>query len=136
MYARVYQEKAKATKAAAEKTGPGGKKVPMDPAIVKLFNAQNDSLLTFFKKFQDAPVKVTFNLFAHDGGKHTLGGTVENLSAETKSYDVKFEFLDATGKVIATSTAKLDAVAPKTSKPFRVTADGEGVVAFRYAPIA
>lgn len=143
LYAIVYQDRARATKAAAEKgttpAKPGAKtprKAPMDPALVKQFNAQNDSVLIFFKKFQEAPAKVSFNLFSHDGAKHVLGGTIENLTEAEKSYDLKVEFLDVSGKVIATGDAKVEAVPAKGNKPFRIETQGEGIVAFRYAPIA
>jgi tetratricopeptide (TPR) repeat protein len=142
LYAIVYQERARATKALAEKSakpaakGTAAKRPQMDPATVKLFNAQNDSVLIYFKKFQEAPVKVSFNLFSHDGTKHVLGGNIENLTDAEKSYDLKVEFLDATGKVVTTGSAKVDAVPAKGSKPFRVEVTGDGIAAFRYAPIA
>lgn len=145
LYAIIYQERARATKALGEKSAapakPGAKgaparKTPMDPALVKQFNAQNDSVLIFFKKFQEAPAKVSFNLFSHDAAKHVLGGTIENLSEAEKSYDLKVEFLDASGKVISTGDAKVEAVPSKGSKSFRIETQGEGIAAFRYAPIA
>jgi acyl-CoA thioesterase FadM len=78
---------------------------------------------------------VTFNLFSHDGAKHTLAGNIENLSTAAKTYTLKVDFLDNTGSTVATQEATVGAVDPKTSKPFRITVDKEGVVAFKYAPI-
>jgi acyl-CoA thioesterase FadM len=78
---------------------------------------------------------VTFNLFSHDGAKHTLGGTIENLSPAAKTYTLKVDFLDNSGNTVATQEATVGAVDPKTSKPFRIAIEKEGVVAFKYAPV-
>ncbi|MFN8667513.1 MAG: FxLYD domain-containing protein [Gemmatimonadaceae bacterium] len=97
--------------------------------------AANDSLMKYFKRFSEATVKLTVNLWAHDGNKHTLGGAVENLTEAEKSYTVTFEFLDGAGNVVTTKAAEVGAVAGKKSKAFRVEVEGAGVVAYRYKPI-
>lgn len=117
VFVNYYQEKLKAEKATAQK---------------KLLS---DSVLKYYKLFSEPTVKVTFNLFSHDGAKHTLAGTVENLSAEARPYTLKVDFLDTTGNVVASQEATVAAVDPKTSKPFRITVEKDGVAAFRYAPI-
>lgn len=98
------------------------------------YKAANDSLMKYFKRFTEAPVKLTVNLWSHDGNKHTLGGSIENLTDAEKSYTVKFEFLDAAGNVVTAKEAAVGAVAGKKSKAFRVEVEGAGVVAYRYAP--
>jgi tetratricopeptide (TPR) repeat protein len=128
LWAIYYQARAKPAKEAA------AKKPATDPAS-KTFQAINDSLLKYYNRFSEAPVKVSFSLFNHNGAKHTLGGTIENKTAESKSYTLKFEFLDASGKVVATKETTLASVDGKASKSFRIEVDGEGIVAFRYAPL-
>jgi len=117
VFVNYYQERAKAEKVTANK------------------KVLNDSVLKYYKLFSEPTVKVTFNLFSHDGAKHTLAGNIENLSAAAKSYTLKVDFLDNTGNSVATQEATVAAVDPKTSKPFRITVEKEGIVAFKYAPL-
>lgn len=128
LWALYFQNEAKVRKDAAAKK-------PATSPEAKAYAAANDSLLKYFKRFSEAPVKLTVNLWSHDGNKHTLGGTVENLTDAEKSYTVKFEFLDATGNVVTAKEAAVGAVAGKKSKAFRVEVEGAGVVAYRYAPL-
>ena len=97
--------------------------------------ALSDSVLKYYKLFSEPAAKVTFNLFSHDGAKHTLAGAIENLSPAAKTYTLKVDFLDNTGNSLASQEATVGAVDPKASKPFRITVEKEGVVAFKYAPI-
>jgi tetratricopeptide (TPR) repeat protein len=97
--------------------------------------ALSDSVLKYYKLFSEPTVKVTFNLFSHDGAKHTLAGAIENLSPAAKTYTLKVDFLDNTGNTLATQEATVGAVDPKGSKPFRITVEKEGIVAFKYAPV-
>lgn len=117
VYVNYFQDKLKVEKATAQK------------------KILSDSILKYYKLFSEPAVKVTFNLFSHDGAKHTLAGTVENLSTAAKPYTLKFEFLDNKGTVLASQDATVADVEPKASKPFRVTVEKEGIVAFRYAPL-
>jgi tetratricopeptide (TPR) repeat protein len=117
VFVNYYQEKAKAEKVAATK------------------KVLNDSVLKYYKLFSEPAAKVTFNLFSHDGANHTLGGNIENLSPAAKTYTLKVEFLDNAGATVATQEATVAAVEPKSSKPFRITVEKEGIVAFKYAPI-
>src|SRR5688572_2654946 len=126
--ALYWQARARALRAPAE-----GKDLP-DPAAVA-FKAANDSLLFYYERFQNAKTKVTFNLFSHDEGRHVLAGAIENRGDEEKSYTLKLEFMDATGKVIDTREVAVEGVRGKSSKPFRVElTDKPGVAAFKYAP--
>jgi tetratricopeptide (TPR) repeat protein len=126
--ALYWQARARSLRAAAE-----GKDLP-DPAAVA-FKMANDSLLYYFEKFQNAKTKVTFNLFSHDEGRHVLAGSIENRGDEEKSYTLKFEFMDVTGKVLETREVSVEGVRGKGSKSFRVElTDKPGVAAFRYSP--
>jgi tetratricopeptide (TPR) repeat protein len=117
VFVNYYQEKTKAEK---------------NPAAKK---ALNDSVLKYYKLFSEPAAKVTFNLFSHDGAKHTLAGNIENLSPAAKTYTLKVDFLDNSGNTVATQEATVGAVDPKGTKPFRITVEKEGVAAFKYAPI-
>jgi predicted Zn-dependent protease len=97
--------------------------------------ALSDSVLKYYKLFSEPTVKVTFNLFSHDGTKTTIAGTIENLSPAAKSYTLKIDFLDNTGNSIASQEANVGPVDPKGNKPFRITVDKAGIVAFKYAPL-
>jgi tetratricopeptide (TPR) repeat protein len=100
------------------------------------YKATNDSLLKYFNRYQNAKAKVTFNLWSHDGAKHVLAGNVDNLGEAPADFVVKFDFIDASGKVIASKEAALAGIAAKGSKSFRVEVDGEGIIAFKYAPFS
>jgi predicted Zn-dependent protease len=91
-----------------------------------------DSLLAYLQKAGQMTARVTFDQFNHNGAKHDLVGKVENLGTAAASYNLKVEFLDKSGNAIATQAATVASVGPKESKPFTVTANKEGIVAFRY----
>jgi tetratricopeptide (TPR) repeat protein len=118
MLAGAYQGKAKATK---------------EP---KAKRALNDSLLKAFEKFDKAPVAVAFTLFSHDGPKHKLNGTIENRGEAAKPFNLKVEFLDAQGNVVATKETMVGPVDPKGRKNFSIEVEQDGIVAYRYAPLA
>jgi tetratricopeptide (TPR) repeat protein len=129
LWARYWQAKARALKAAADG------KPESDPGF-QAYAKANASLLEAFNKMQDAVVKVSFSLFSHDGGRHVLAGSVENRTEQEKSYTLKFQFLDATGAVLDSRDVPVEGVAGKGSKSFRVElTDKPGVVAFKYAPL-
>jgi tetratricopeptide (TPR) repeat protein len=128
LWALFYQGRAKQLKPLAEK------KADTDPNV-QAFTAANDSLLKYFKRFQDAQVKVGFSLFSHDGAKHVLSGRVENMGDAAKAYTLKFDFLDSTGKTVVSKEVAVAEVAAKGSKSFRLEVEGAGIVAFKYAPI-
>ncbi|MGQ0650060.1 MAG: tetratricopeptide repeat protein [Gemmatimonadaceae bacterium] len=110
-------------------------KARLDPKEAD-FKAANDSLLKYFTRYQNAKAKVTFNLWSHDGTKHVLAGNVDNLSEAAQDYVVKFDFIDASGTVIASKEASIAGIAAKGSKAFRLEVDGAGIIAFKYAPFS
>jgi tetratricopeptide (TPR) repeat protein len=101
----------------------------------KVKKMATDSLLILRKRVMSMPQKVSFTAFDHAGAKHTLSGVVQNLGTAPGNYALKFEFLDKNGNVVASQTANVGPVAPKESKPFSVTVEQTGIVAFRYAPL-
>jgi tetratricopeptide (TPR) repeat protein len=126
--ALYWQSRARALRAPAE-----GKDLP-DPAAVA-FKEANDSLLYYFERYTDAPVRVSFSLFSHDEGNHVLAGQVDNRSEAEKSYTLKFEFLGVDGSVLESRELSVEGVRGGGSKTFRIEiADKPGVAAFRYAP--
>ena len=95
-----------------------------------------DSLQKTMAAVQTMPVKVSFTDFpAPSETQRVLNGTIENRSEAVASYAVTFEFLDAQGKVVATKQETIADVPAGGSKAFSVTVDGQGIVAYRYAPI-
>ena len=92
----------------------------------------SDSALRYNTIAEGLPVKVQFNQFTSAEDKSTLGGTVANSSDQSQTYTIKFEFLDATGKTIATETATVGPVAAGQSSPFKVTAAAANAAAFKY----
>ena len=98
----------------------------------KVKKAATDSLLALLKTAGQMTARVTFDQFNHNGAKHDLIGKVENIGTAPGSYNLKVEFLDKSGNAVATQTTTVTSVAPKESKPFTVTANHDGIVAFRY----
>lgn len=101
----------------------------------KAKKTNTDSLLSLIQKAKAMPQRVVFTTFDHDGAKHTLSGSVQNLGTAPASYSLKFEFLDKSGKAVVSQTTAVGPVAPKETKPFTVTATQASIVAFRYAPL-
>ena len=109
----------------------GMAKATTDP---KLKKAYGDSVSKYVVAADKIPVKVTFTTFTNDSTKHTIEGQVENLGAKPKNVALAVQFLDKTGNVVATQTASLS-LKPNGSAPFTLTADGAGIVAYRYEPV-
>ncbi len=102
----------------------------------KLQTAYTDSMMRASTIAQQMPVRVSINEFAQQAeNQHVLNGAVENLGEAEASYTLKVEFLNASGNPVATKEQVLDAVAAKSSKPFSISVDQPGVVAYRYAPL-
>lgn len=94
-----------------------------------------DSLLKYTQVQRTAPLRVTVTRFSHGGAKHSINGTVENLSTSARDVTLKFEFLDKSGAVVATSDVKVGSIAPKASSPFATSVEKAGIVAYRYGPV-
>lgn len=134
IYAGALQGPAERYKAQAEELQKQrGKKAEFDATMKKL-QAQNDSVLKYVQLSQEAPVRVTVQNMQTSGATTTLTGTIENRSDAAKAFDLKFEFLDAQGNVVASESTTVQTDA-KGSQSFRLEASGEGIVAWRYAPV-
>jgi tetratricopeptide (TPR) repeat protein len=94
-----------------------------------------DSALKYNDVMQKLPARVAFTEFTPTDAKASLGGSITNQSDAARSFSVKIEFLDKTGKVVATQDVSVGPVQPKASGTFSVTGTGAGIVAFRYPPI-
>lgn len=96
----------------------------------------NEAVTTNYSKAQDMPHRVSFSEFSKAATGVTVGGTIENRSDATKSYTLKFEFLDATGTVLATSETEVGPVDAGASSRFSVKVENTpNIVGFRYAPL-
>ena len=109
----------------------GMSKAATDPKLQKTYA---DSVSKYVVASDKLPVKVNFAGFTHDSTKHTLEGTVENLGAKPKDVSLAVQFLDKSGNVVDTQTATV-ALKPNASAPFTLTANGAGIVAYRYEPV-
>lgn len=94
-----------------------------------------DSALRYNNIAEGFPMKVAFNEFSTQGDSATLGGSISNSTDQSQTYTMKVDFLDVSGKVIASQTATVGPVAAGQSGRFRVSAAGAGIAAFRYAPL-
>ncbi|HEX4469525.1 MAG TPA: FxLYD domain-containing protein [Gemmatimonadaceae bacterium] len=93
----------------------------------------SDSAVRYNTIAEGLPVKLTFNQFTTAEDKATLGGLVANSSDQSQTYTIRFDFLDASGKSIASETATVGPVAAGQSAPFKVTGAAAGAAAFKYA---
>jgi len=133
-----FNEKIKSYNALAKKAKtPKAAKADEDTARIFFDSAKAvaDSALKYNQIAEGFPVKVSFNQFSTEEDKSTLAGSVANTGDQTQTYTVKVDFLDASGKTISSQTATVGPVATGQSAPFRVTATGAGIAAFRYAPL-
>jgi tetratricopeptide (TPR) repeat protein len=86
------------------------------------------------------PVDVKVNDFSVSGGSATLSATATGRQAQTPGgkpiaptpTGIVVEFLDAGGKPVGTTEAQVPALAPGASQPIKATAQGAGIVAWRY----
>jgi tetratricopeptide (TPR) repeat protein len=102
----------------------------------KLQKIYTDSLVYFNNQSENATVKLGVNEFTRRPEETVLGGTVENRDKTSKTYNVTFEFLDKNGNVVATETATVGPVAPKSSGTFKVRSATGGVYGYRYKPLS
>jgi Tfp pilus assembly protein PilF len=128
--------------AATTKAKASSKAVP-----ARLSQAAQDSLFKIEQEFNAKAVaanekrekmtfKVTLTDFSITDEKSTVAGSVQNSGSADKDITMKIDFLDRTGRVIATKESAVGNVAAGRSGRFSVTTSpGKEVAAFRYAPI-
>lgn len=79
------------------------------------------------------PVDVSVGSFAPEEQSATLNGIVTNFhTAPSAPLTLAFEFLDVSGKVLATQTVEVPQIAAGENHAFQVQASGAGIVAWRY----
>jgi tetratricopeptide (TPR) repeat protein len=132
------------TKAGTKTTS---KTAPAQPAGPKLSAAAQDSLFKVEQKYTEAAVsmnerreklgvKIALSDFSSTDAKATIAGSATNQGTDPKSVTIKVDFLDRTGKVIATKEQVLGEIAPGKSARFNLTTTpGKEVAAFRYTRI-
>lgn len=103
----------------------------------RIQKALTDSMMAANRVAATMPAKVTVTDFAQpSSNQRILSGVIENLSDKPADYSLTVEFLDAKGGVLSTKTEAVTGVDAKGSKTFSITAEGPGVVAYRYARLA
>jgi tetratricopeptide (TPR) repeat protein len=95
--------------------------------------ALNDSLVKYIEMSEKIPYGVTVNDFRHAGAEHTVLGQVENRGKAAKSFNLRFEFLDASGNVVAKQEATVGPVEPARTAEFTVKVQQSGITAYRYS---
>jgi tetratricopeptide (TPR) repeat protein len=95
-----------------------------------------DSALKYNDMMTKLPAKVTFTEFTPTDAKTTIGGSVMNQTDAARSFNLKIEFIDKAGNVVATQDVAVGPVQPKAATSFTATGSGAGIVAFRYGPIS
>ena len=103
-----------------------------DPKVKK---ADQDSLVAALTKWKHPVAQLTVNKVVHDGDKMEVAGTVQNMSAAAKTFNLKFQFIDLSGKVLTTQDGPPMTLAPQASQPFDVSVTQPGVVAYKYLPL-
>lgn len=95
-----------------------------------------DLALKYSMVADSLPAKVGFTDFTPSEGKVTLGGTITNNTSAPQTYTMAVEFLDKDGNVVDKQSASVGPVAPQGAGKFSVIGNGQGIVGFRYAPVA
>jgi tetratricopeptide (TPR) repeat protein len=116
LLAGAYQIRAKAEAGAAQK-------------------ADRDSLVAALTKWKHPTSQVSVSRVVHDGDKMQISGKIANLSAAAKTYNLKFQFIDVTGKTVGSQDVPPLTVEPHGSQPFDVSATAPGVIAYKYLPV-
>jgi tetratricopeptide (TPR) repeat protein len=92
-----------------------------------------DSTLHYVTESRTAPAYLKVNAF--DASAGSIDGQINNMTDAPKSFEVSFEFLDASGGVVSTAKVPVADIPAKTGKAFSVKGTGTGIVAWRYAPL-
>jgi len=136
--ARAYGQRANTAKSAAVVKAAVDSAAKLNP-LIKVYQDSTKQAVDSAIKYQTAmtslPAKIVFTEFTPSDAKTTIGGTVSNQTDAAKSFNLKIEFIDKAGTVVATQTVPVGPVQPHQSATFTTSATGAGIIAFRYAPI-
>lgn len=94
-----------------------------------------DSLVYYKEKSDKMPMRVSFTEFSRAESEVTIAGDIENLGKAARTFNVNFEFVDKTGKVVASQQTTVGPVSPKGKQKFRVAVPAKDVAGYRYRPI-
>jgi len=135
--AKALGQKANTSKGAALKAAidSAAKMTPLIKAYTDSSKVAIDSALKYNDLMTKLPARVAFSEFTPAADKTTIGGTVTNQTDAARTFNLKIEFLDKSGNVVASQSVATESVAAHQSAHFSVTGTGAGIVAFRYAPI-
>jgi tetratricopeptide (TPR) repeat protein len=119
----------------APATGPKLSAAAID-SLFKVEQKFTESAVSTNERREKLGVKVALSDFSISEAKSTVAGSVTNLGTAPKTVTIKIDFLDRTGKVIATKEQALGEIAAGSAKRFNVTTTpGNEVAAFRYTRI-
>lgn len=130
--------KAGATKTGAKAAAPAGPRLSAAvlDSLFRIEAAYTDSAVKANERREKLAFKVALTEFTSTEEKAVVGGTVQNNGSETRTVTMKVEFLDRTGKVIATKDVEVNAPAGRAARfQATVTPGNKEITAFRYAPV-
>jgi tetratricopeptide (TPR) repeat protein len=109
--------------------------VAVRDSLTRIERAYTDSAVMMNQRRSDLAYKVELSLFSIEGDTVTLGGRVVNQGTKSDPVTLHVDFLDNTGKVIASKETTV-APAPNSSARFTVTTSPAAAIsAFRYTQI-
>ncbi|HEY0931015.1 MAG TPA: hypothetical protein VGE27_13915 [Gemmatimonas sp.] len=97
--------------------------------------AWTDSLVKYQTIAEALPVKVDVAGFTRGAQNASLTLSLEQVADAGGNYSVTAEFLDATGKVVATGTESSGAIKKGERKEVTIKAEGAGIYGYRYKPL-
>ncbi len=94
---------------------------------------KKDSVLYYLTLADSLPVEITVGNFSTSDKSAQVDGLFTNFRSKPSSpLKITFEFLDATGAVVAAHPQDVPALDPGANQPFKVVADRPGITAWRY----
>lgn len=113
---------------------------PLNRASLRLvaagwdFRARRDSTRAYVARADSGvAVEISVPSFAPDSGGAAISVVAANLkSGPSKPFRLTFEFLDATGHVVATHSQDVPTMAPRQSQAFDWTVSGKAIAGWRY----
>jgi hypothetical protein len=95
-----------------------------------------DSVQHYLTLADSLPIEVTVGNFTISEKGAVLEGLFSNFRPKpSPPLKIGFEFLDATGTVVASQPQEVSAIAVGGNQPFKVTVDKPGITAWRYKPL-
>jgi tetratricopeptide (TPR) repeat protein len=137
--AKLYGQRANAPRATAAVVRANIDSAAKLNPVIKAFQDSSaksvDSAIKYNEIMMKLPARIQFTEFTPTEGKTTLGGSIVNQTDAARSFNLKIEFVDKAGNVVATQDVAVGPVQPQKAASFSATGTGAGIVAFKYAPI-